>query len=115
MLGKYVLKVRYNLLLQPLGVEIGIGLDCPLGLQLVFEIIRKSRRNRYLMMILMTERDTRPTKSNSGLAIDAKLDNVVVVVVVAAQRRWMGSTTAAGATAMDVVIPLSPPTDDGDD
>jgi hypothetical protein len=49
------------------------------------------------------------------LAIDAKLDNVVVVVVVAARRRWMGSSPAAGATAMDVVIPLSPPTDDGDD
>ena len=31
------------------------------------------------------------------------------------RRRWMGSSPAAGATAMDAAMPLSPPTDDGDD
>jgi hypothetical protein len=31
------------------------------------------------------------------------------------RRQWMGSSPAAGATAMDAVMPLSPPTDDGDD
>jgi hypothetical protein len=31
------------------------------------------------------------------------------------RRRWMGSSPAAGATAMDVAMPLSPLTDDGDD
>ncbi len=28
------------------------------------------------------------------------------------RRRWMGSSPAAGATAMDAAMPLSPPTDD---
>ena len=31
------------------------------------------------------------------------------------RRRWMGSYPAAGATAMDAVMPLSPPTDNVDD
>jgi hypothetical protein len=30
------------------------------------------------------------------------------------RRRWMGSSPAAGATAMDAAMPLSPPTNDGD-
>ena len=30
------------------------------------------------------------------------------------RRRWMGSYPAAGATAMDAAMPLSPPTDNGD-
>jgi hypothetical protein len=31
------------------------------------------------------------------------------------RRRWMGSYPAAGGTAMDAAMPLSPPTDNGDD
>ena len=31
------------------------------------------------------------------------------------RRRWMGASPAAGATATDAAMPLSPPTDDGDD
>ena len=31
------------------------------------------------------------------------------------RRRWMGSYPTAGATAMDAAMPLSPPTDNGDD
>ncbi len=31
------------------------------------------------------------------------------------RRRWMGSSPATGAAAMDAAMPLSPPTDDGDD
>ena len=31
------------------------------------------------------------------------------------RRRWMGSSPAAGATPTDAAMPLSPPTEDGDD
>ncbi len=31
------------------------------------------------------------------------------------QRQWMGSSPAPGATPTDVAMPLSPPTEDGDD
>jgi hypothetical protein len=31
------------------------------------------------------------------------------------RRRWVGSSLAPGATAKDAAMPLSPPTDDGDD
>ena len=31
------------------------------------------------------------------------------------RQRWVGSSPAAGATATDAAMPLSPPTDDGDD